>query len=83
MASDLARVIAGAKPAKKHVHLTAKPNPKAKLGEGGRFAAVEESVAKESGVRDPAAVAAAIGRKAVGAKKMGQLSAQGRKDAKH
>lgn len=78
--SDLARVIAGAKPGRKMPpHLTAKPNAKAPLGEGGRFAAVEEKVAKEPGVRDPAAVAAAIGRKALGAKKMAQLAAKGKK----
>lgn len=79
MASDLARVIAGAKPAKKlPPHLTAKPDAKAPLGEGGRFAAVEESAAK-SGARNPAAVAAAMGRKALGAKKFNRLAAKGRK----
>lgn len=73
-------MIAGAKPAKKlPPHLSAKPDAKAPLGEGGRFAAVEEKVAKEPGVRDPAAVAAAIGRKALGAKKFGKLAAKGRK----
>lgn len=80
MASDLARVIAGGKPAKKMpLHLTAKPDPKAKLGQGGRFAAVEESVAKEPGVRNPAALAAAIGRKAHGAREMASLAAKGKK----
>lgn len=79
MASDLARVIAGAKPAKKHgPHLTAKPDAKAPLGEGGRFAAVEKSAAK-SGARDPAAVAAAMGKKAHGAAEMKRLAAKGKK----
>ena len=56
----------------------AKPNPKAPLGQGGRFAAVEAS-ARKSGARNPAAVAAAVGRAKYGAKKMGQLAAKGRK----
>lgn len=53
------------------------PNPKAPLGQGGRFAAVEAS-AKASGARNPAAVAAAAGRKKYGQKKMTQLSLKGR-----
>lgn len=59
----------------------AKPNPKAKLGAGGRFAAVE-AAAKKSGARNPAAVAAAVGRKKYGAKKMAKMAkmaAKGRK----
>ena len=59
----------------------AKPNPRAKLGEGGRFAAVEAS-AKASGAKNPAAVAAAAGRKKYGAKKMAKLSAAGRSRAR-
>lgn len=51
---------------------------KGKLGSGSRFKAVEKSAAK-SGARDPAAVAAAVGRKKYGAKKMAALSAKGRK----
>lgn len=51
---------------------------KAKLGSGARFKAVERS-AKASGARDPAAVAAAVGREKYGAKKMAQLSAAGRR----
>lgn len=51
---------------------------KAKLGSGARFAAVEKSAAA-SGARDPAAVAAVIGRKKYGAEKMAKLSAAGRK----
>jgi hypothetical protein len=49
------------------------------LGSGARFKAVEAS-ARKSGASDPAAVAAAVGRKKWGAKKMGQLSAKGRRD---
>lgn len=51
---------------------------KAKLGSGARFKAVEAS-ARKSGADDPAAVAAAVGRKKYGSKKMAQLSAKGRK----
>lgn len=54
---------------------------KAKLGSGARFKAVEAAVAR-SGARDPAAVAAAIGRKKYGAKKMAELSARGRRDSR-
>lgn len=59
----------------------AKPNSKAPLGQGGRFAAVEAK-ARASGAKNPAAVAAAAGRAKYGAKKMAALSAKGRKDAK-
>lgn len=56
----------------------AKPDKNAKLGSGGRFAAVEAS-AKKSGAKDPAAVAAAAGRAKYGDKKMAKMSAKGRK----
>lgn len=49
---------------------------KAKLGTGARFRAVERSAA---GARNPAAVAAAAGRKKYGKKKMAELAAEGRK----
>jgi hypothetical protein len=55
---------------------------KPKLGSGARFRAVEASAAK-SGASNPAAVAAAIGRKKYGAKKMASMAAAGRKRAKH
>lgn len=48
------------------------------LGEGSRFAAVEAK-ARAGGARNPAAVAAAVGRKKYGAKKFAQLAAKGRK----
>lgn len=51
---------------------------KAKLGSGARFKAVEKS-AKASGARNPAAVAAAAGRKKWGQKKMTELSVKGRR----
>jgi hypothetical protein len=49
-----------------------------KLGGGGRFAKIAASA---GGGKKGAAIAAAIGRKKYGAKKMGQLSAAGRRRA--
>jgi len=51
---------------------------KARLGSGSRFKAVEAS-ARKSGAKNPAAVAAAAGRKAHGAKQMAKWAAAGRK----
>jgi hypothetical protein len=51
---------------------------KAKLGSGARFKAVERSAAR-SGARNPAAVAAAAGRKAHGQKAMTRYSKMGRR----
>lgn len=51
---------------------------KAKLGSGARFKALEKKLAGK-GVRNPAAVAASIGRKKYGAKKFAQLSKKGKK----
>lgn len=48
-----------------------------KLGSGARFKKVEES-ARKSGARDPAAVAAAVGIKKYGKKKMEQMAEKGR-----
>jgi hypothetical protein len=48
------------------------------LGSGARFKKVE-AAARRSGARDPKAVAAAVGRKKYGAKKMAQMAAAGRK----
>lgn len=53
---------------------------KPKLGSGKRFASLERKLAAR-GARNPAAVAAAIGRKKYGAKKMAKLAAAGRKRA--
>ena len=49
-----------------------------KLDSGSRFKAVEKS-AKASGARNPAAVAAAVGRKKYGEKRMAKLATKGRK----
>lgn len=56
----------------------AKPNASAPLGEGGRFAALKQKLAKKSGVTNPGALAAAIGRKKYGAKKMSSMAANGK-----
>jgi len=49
-----------------------------KLGSGKRFARLEHSIARKGNVSDPAAVAAAIGRKKYGPKKMAIMAAKGR-----
>lgn len=55
----------------------AKPDAKAPLGSGGRFAALEKKLSGK--VDNPAAVAAAAGRAKYGAKKMAKWAAAGRK----
>lgn len=54
---------------------------KPKLGSGKRFAHLKSALAKKPGIHNPGALAAWIGRKKYGAKKMAQLSAHGRKHA--
>lgn len=54
---------------------------KAPLGQGSRFKQVEAK-AKASGAKNPAAVAAAAGRKAHGQKAMTRYSQKGKADAK-
>ncbi len=54
---------------------------KAKLGSGARFKALKKKLAKK-GASNPAALAASIGRKKYGTKKMASLAAKGRKAAK-
>lgn len=51
---------------------------KAKLGSGARFKAVMKSAAA-SGASNPAAVAAAVGRKKYGAARMAKMAAAGRR----
>jgi hypothetical protein len=48
-------------------------------GGGGKFAALKSALADRPGVENPGALAAFIGRKKYGAKKMGAFSAAGRK----
>ena len=55
---------------------------KAKLGSGARFKKLEKSIAAKGDVKDPAAVAAAIGRKKYGSKKMSKLAVKGKKAGK-
>jgi hypothetical protein len=51
---------------------------RAKLGSGKRFASLKRSLARK-GARNPGALAAWIGRRKHGAKKMARMSARGRK----
>lgn len=55
----------------------AKPNAKAPLGEGGRFAALEQKLEKK-GSRSPGGLAAWIGRKKLGKKRFQSLAAKGK-----
>lgn len=48
-------------------------------GGGGRFAALKAKLSGEKGVKDPGAVAAAIGRKKYGKKQMSDWSANAKK----
>lgn len=48
------------------------------LGNGGRFAALKSKLSQEKGVTNPGALAAAIGRKKYGSKKMASMAAKGR-----
>lgn len=52
---------------------------KARLGSGKRFAALKKKIASRGNVSDPGAVAAAIGRKKYGRKKMARMAAKGRR----
>jgi hypothetical protein len=52
----------------------AKPNAKAPLGQGGRFAALKAKLGKRKGITNPGALAASIGRKKYGTKKFAALS---------
>ena len=52
-----------------------------KLGGGGRFAKLEKSIAAKGKVSNPAAVAAAIGRKKYGKAEFQAMAAKGRKRA--
>jgi hypothetical protein len=54
---------------------------KAKLGTGSRFKSLEKKLSKK-GIKDPAALAAWIGRKKFGKKKFAKLSAKNRKKIK-
>lgn len=49
-----------------------------KPGGGGRFKKLEGKLSHEKGVKDPGALAAMIGRRKFGAKRMGEMAAKGR-----
>lgn len=51
---------------------------KPRLGSGGRFNALTKKLSRK-GVRDPKALAAAIGRKKYGKKKFQKLAARGKR----
>jgi hypothetical protein len=50
-----------------------------KLGSGERFKKLAASLSGRPGIRDPKAVAAAIGRRKYGASKMAAMAVKGRK----
>ena len=51
---------------------------KAKLGTGARFKALKKSLSGQKGVTNPGALAASIGRKKYGARKMAKMAASNR-----
>lgn len=51
---------------------------KPRLGSGARFAALKGKLAGRPGIKDPAALAASIGRKKYGKKKFQSLAAKGK-----
>lgn len=60
--------------------VVAKPNAKAPLGQGGRFAALKQKIQKSGKPADSAAaIAASVGRKKYGAGKMASMAAKGKK----
>lgn len=59
----------------------AKPNPKAPLGEGGRFAALKGNLSKRKDITDPGALASFIGRKKYSKPKFQAMAAKGRKSS--
>jgi hypothetical protein len=52
-----------------------------RIGGGGRFAKLKGKLAKKYGEKRAGAIAAAVGRKKYGAKKMAKMAAKGRKRA--
>ena len=64
--------------AARHAFHKAPAKRKAPLGQGGRFAALKNQLAKKSGVTNPGALAAYIGRKKFGKAKFQKLAAKGK-----
>lgn len=50
-----------------------------KLGSGERFKRLKETLSKEKGIKDPGALASAIGRKKYGNERFAKLSQKGKK----
>lgn len=59
-------------------HKGENPKKKPKLGTGARFAALKKKLAKKKGIYNPESLAAWIGRKKYGAKKMAKWAAKER-----
>jgi hypothetical protein len=55
------------------------PSSRDKPGKGGRYRALKRKLEHGRGVKDPGALAAALGRAKFGKKKMAKMSASGRK----
>lgn len=53
------------------------------IGSGRRFRRLDAQLAGKPGVKNPAALAAAIGRKKYGSDRMAELARQGRERAAH
>ena len=58
---------------------TKRKGKRAKLGTGARHRALTKSLAGRKGVRNPKALAAAIGRRKYGKARMAKMSATGRR----
>lgn len=52
---------------------------KAKLGSGARFEKLKDKLARQPGIKDPAALAAHIGAEKFGQKKMSKMAQKGKK----
>lgn len=50
-----------------------------KLGGGGRFQKLKEKLSHKKGIKDPGAVAAAIGREKYGKERFQKMAAKGKK----
>lgn len=57
----------------------AKPNKHAPLGQGGRYAALKQELARKPGVTNPGGLAAAIGRAKYGSGRYAAMAAKGKK----
>jgi len=53
-----------------------------KVGGGGRFAAMKRKLSHRKGVKNPGALAAYIGRRKYGAKRMARMAKRGKRRAR-